>query len=133
MNYTETKARKDKQAAHSREESKKRHAIITSIKDKEDQLRCEEEKVQALKQAIDIIQHEEDELVTNMIKTPKTSAAHSSSHMAKKPSFYEHPNYSNAFRRNQPSAILQTSVNAQPNSHLVLPDLSRTMSQEQVQ
>ena len=82
MKYIEQKTRKAKQA-YSREENKKRNDIITSIKNKEEKLKQEEDRIQVLQQAIHIMEQEEGELVTNLVETPETSK-HSSSHMAKR-------------------------------------------------
>ena len=82
MKCVEQKTSKVKQA-YSREEKKKRNDIITSIKNKEEKLKQEEDRIQVLQQAISVMEAEESELVTNMVKTPETSK-HSSSHMTKR-------------------------------------------------
>ena len=69
MNYAEQKMRKEKSAC-SRDESKKRRYIITSIKDKEGKLKDEEERIQGLKQAIGIMEQAETRLVNSIIQSP---------------------------------------------------------------
>ena len=54
------------------------------MKDKEKKLQKEEGKVQVLKYAIDIMEKEESELLSNLTKTPLTSGKYSSSHMSQR-------------------------------------------------
>ena len=95
------------------------------MKDKEEKLQKEEGKVQVLKYAIDIMEKEESELLSNLTKTPLTSGKYSSSHMTLRLAIFDKSQKSTHRKYKTPK---KSTLNAD----LKLPELSHNASKERI-